>query len=769
MMHNRPAPRRGISRVSLLWICSLIVVAVTASWFIWKPDLSGKGTAGKSGQPETTAPPAKLAYEPRQQQDASGNNVIAKALTPWKPTASLSEISAAFQGVATGAVAKIDAGLSDKYLPDEQRVSLLLTKALLWNYDGEPQRALEALAAARTVAERDEGLARRSLYNLIMHQGISALRRGENENCILCRGESSCILPISPKAVHTNPEGSRLAIQYFTEYLAEFPDDLGVRWLLNIAHMTLGEYPDRVDPRYLVPLEHFLKPEFDIGKFKDIGDKVKVNRLNQAGGSIMDDFDNDGLLDIVTTTMDATVGMTYYHNDGAGHFENRATAAGLDEQLGGLNCRQTDYNNDGFLDIFIVRGAWFNDPMRPSLLRNNKDGTFTDVTEEAGLLHPANSITAAWADYNNDGWLDLYVCCETQTSRLYLNLKNGTFEDVTRSSGIYQSRILGKGAAWIDYDNDGDPDLFVNYLTKEYAAQLFRNNGNGTFDDVSESQGIRGPVNGFSCWTWDYDNDGWQDIFATSFDRELGEAVKGLQGKPHSLNTSRLYHNRQGQGFEDVTHEAGLDAVYLAMGSNFADFDNDGYLDMYLGTGEPDIATLVPNRMFKNVNGRRFAEITASSGTGNLQKGHGVSCGDWDRDGNIDLFIEMGGAVPGDQYHNILFQNPGGHGNRWLSVKLIGEQTNRAAIGARIKVVTAGTEPRTIHRDVSSGSSFGGNPLQQSIGLGRAEKVHTLEIFWPRSKATQTFHDLDTNQAIEITEFATDYRKLEHKAIPVPP
>ena len=125
--------------------------------------------------------------------------------------------------------------------------------------------------------------------------------------------------------------------------------------------------------------------------------------------------------------------------------------------------------------------------------------------------------------------------------------------------------------------------------------------------------------------------------------------------------------------------------------------------------------------MFKNVAGRRFAEITASSGTGNLQKGHGVSCADWDRDGDVDLFIEMGGAVNGDKYHNILFQNPG-QGNHWLTVKLVGKKTNRAAIGARIKVVTAGDKPMTVHRHVSSGSSWGANPLEQHIGLAKAEQ-----------------------------------------------
>jgi hypothetical protein len=203
------------------------------------------------------------------------------------------------------------------------------------------------------------------------------------------------------------------------------------------------------------------------------------------------------------------------------------------------------------------------------------------------------------------------------------------------------------------------------------------------------------------------------------------------------------------------------------MGMNFGDFDNDGFLDFYLGTGDHDLATLVPNRLFKNVGGKRFADITASSGTGNLQKGHGVGCGDWDRNGTVDIVIQMGGALPGDAYHNILFQNPG-QGNNWLSVKLVGKKTNRSALGARIKVVTAGAEPRTVHRVVSSGCSFGGNPLEQHIGLAKAERVAVLEITWPTSGTTQVFRDIPVNHAIEITELAPEYRTRDRKPISLP-
>src|SRR5206468_2037129 len=148
-----------------------------------------------------------------------------------------------------------------------------------------------------------------------------------------------------------------------------------------------------------------------------------------------------------------------------------------------------------------------------------------------------------------------------------------------------------------------------------------------------------------------------------------------------ALRSSMLYHNTGKGSFEDRARDAGLDMVFSTMGSNFGDLDNDGYLDFYLGTGDPGLATLVPNRMFRNVDGKRFSDVSMATGTAHLQKGHGVAFGDWDRDGNQDVFIELGGAAPGDRYHNALFQNPG-HANHWLVLKLVGKKSNRAALGA---------------------------------------------------------------------------------------
>ncbi|MSQ96909.1 MAG: CRTAC1 family protein [Gemmataceae bacterium] len=726
--------------------------------------------------PSTPARP-QLRYQARKGGDPSGFSVVLPNVKSWKPDASLEEVSNAWKGIGFRIADKIDQRAAQSNLDDDAKIPFHLDKATLFNYEGDPKTTYKMLEHLRSRVESKDRLAEDWLFTIIYAQGVTALRRGEDDNCIMCRGESSCIIPINQAAIHINPLGSQLAIKHFSEYLKEFPDDLEVAWLLNLAHMTLGEHPHKVDPAFLVTLDRFDQFEFNIGVFRDIGHLAGVNRLNQSGGAIMEDFHGKGLLDIVVTSFDPTEPMALYRNKGDGTFEDRTKEAGLLGQVGGgLYCVQTDYNNDGHMDIFIPRGAWLTHAVRPSLLKNNGNGTFADITKEAGLDHAMNSGSAAWADFDNDSFLDLFICGEKQPSRLYRNKGDGSFEDITEKSGLPTDIRFCKGTAWIDFDNDGYPDLFLNNFIG--TAQLYRNNGNGTFTDVTKKLGIDGPQVGFSCWAFDFDNDGYLDIFATSYDRSLNDVILGLQGKPHTRHSNKLYRNLQGKGFQDVTKEAGLDMVFATMGSNFGDFDNDGYLDIYLGTGDPNLATLVPNRMFKNVAGKRFAEITTSSRTGQLQKGHAVACGDWRRTGNLDIFIEMGGAINGDKYHNVLFLNPG-QGNNWLNVKLIGKKTNRAAIGARIKVVStppsppgrgAGGEgaPLTVHRHVTSGSSFGANPLEQTIGLGKADKVATLEITWPTTGTTQVFRDVDVNQAIEITEFATDYRKLNWKALPTP-
>jgi hypothetical protein len=205
----------------------------------------------------------------------------------------------------------------------------------------------------------------------------------------------------------------------------------------------------------------------------------------------------------------------------------------------------------------------------------------------------------------------------------------------------------------------------------------------------------------------------------------------------------------------------------MPMGANFGDVDNDGYPDIYLGTGSPSYASMVPNVLLLNKEGKYFVDVTASSGTGELHKGHGVAFADMDNDGDEDIITSIGGAMPGDSHAFRLFENPG-NGNDWISLKLVGVKANRAAIGARIKVTVKGQAgiERAIYRTVGSGGSFGASPLQQHIGLGKSAQIVSLEILWPGGARTpQTFANVGKNQFLEIKEFATEYTKLERRQV----
>ena len=258
--------------------------------------------------------------------------------------------------------------------------------------------------------------------------------------------------------------------------------------------------------------------------------------------------------------------------------------------------------------------------------------------------------------------------------RLYRNNGDGTFTDVAARAGVQNDRYA-KAAAWGDVDGDDDLDLYLSNFGAE--NRLYRNNGDGTFADVARELGVTEPIMSFACGFLDFDNDGRLDLFVVDYGGNLNEYVASMLGPPDpKVKRPRLFRNLGSAGFRDVGLEAGLDRVALAMGMAIGDIDNDGFLDIYLATGRPDYSGLMPNVLYKNVEGRRFEDISASSGTGHLQKGHGSSFADWDDDGDLDLFVEMGGAVPGDRAHNLLFQNPGHH-RHFLKVKIVGTKTNR--------------------------------------------------------------------------------------------
>ena len=638
----------------------------------------------------------------------------------------------------------------------------------LYAYRGEMTKSIEHFEAAydliRSIAPSHPEFAGDKVF-MDEILGVAHMRRGELENCVHNHNAETCIFPLSQAARHNRPEGSLKAIEYFKKHLAQRPDNLEARWLLNIAYMTLGKYPQAVPRAYLIPPSAFASKD-KIGRFVDVAASLGIDPVGGAGGAIMDDFDNDGLFDIVISTVNACDSLRYFHNNGDGSFTDWTERAKLTDQLGGINCVQTDYNNDGRLDIFVMRGGW-EFPMRNSLLRNNGDGTFTDVTQSSGLASAADRThSASWADYDNDGWLDVFVGHEETPSQLFRNRGDGTFEDATRKAGVGRTAFT-KGVAWGDYDNDGRTDLYVsNYGEDNF---LYHNRGDGTFDEAGKRLGVEKPVMSFPTWFFDYDNDGWLDLFVASFVPSVAEVARGYLGLPPQAETMKLYRNDTKGGFLDVTKEVGLNRVVPTMGANFGDLDNDGFLDIYLGTGAPSFAALIPNFAFRNHAGKKFADVTAATGTGHLQKGHGVAFGDLDNDGDEDLYVNVGGFVPGDFYNKVLFANSGGV-NNWISIKLTGAKSNRAAIGAKIKLTLTGANGQKSlrYREVNSGGSFGASSLRQEIGLGRARQIDVMEIWWPASGARQVFRNVKVNQFIEIKESEENYRARSLRSFALP-
>jgi tetratricopeptide (TPR) repeat protein len=626
----------------------------------------------------------------------------------------------------------------------------------IYSYEGDMEKAVSQYKEAYQIAASKAPKAKQQMNEAM---GVAYLHKSEMENGVYRTPGDRCLLPMHPSSAYTKTEDSQKAIEYFLNYLEQKPDELEVRWLLNLAYMTVGGYPDKVPPKYLIPPSAFESAE-DVGRFRDVATQAGLESFSTAGGVIVDDFENNGRFDVVTSSFDSCGPMHLFHNNGDGTFTEQGAKAGLSDQLGGLNILQTDYNNDGCLDILVLRGAW-EVAQRKSLLRNNCDGTFTDVTVESGLGSPTSTQAAVWVDINNDGLLDLFVGNEGQPAQLFLNKGDGTFQDISASAGI--NRVMfSKGVAAADYDNDGFPDLYVSNLNGDNF--LYHNNHDNTFTEVSVAAGVPGSGRGFATWFFDYDNDGWPDLFVTSYFVSVDETARTYLGLPHNATTLKLYKNLGNGTFRDVTKEVGLDKVYMPMGANFGDIDNDGFLDIFLGTGNPSYAALKPSVLLHNKDGKSFVDVTASSGTGDWHKGHAVAFADLDNRGDEDIIFEVGGATIGDSHALRVFENPG-HGNDWISLKLVGVKTNRPAIGARIKVTVEnkGQGTRSIYRTVGSGGSFGSSPLQQHIGLGKDARIVDLEIWWPTSNTKQHFSNVEKNQFLEIKEFGQDYAKLDRK------
>jgi enediyne biosynthesis protein E4 len=509
-----------------------------------------------------------------------------------------------------------------------------------------------------------------------------------------------------------------------------------------------------------------------------------------------------------------------------------------------------DYDHDGWLDIFIVNG-WRLEGFpaggepRSHLFRNNRDGTFTDVTAKAGIALSGWGQGVCVGDYDNDGWDDLFITYYGKNV-LYHNNGDGTFTDVSQKAGV-----SGKGTRWntgcafVDYDRDGRLDLFVaNYIDMDLATApvpesgpclykgvmvacgppglqggkniLYRNNGDGTFTDVSETAGIfrANGTYGLGVLTADFDNDGWPDIYVANdstasalyrnkkngtFEDIAIDAGCALSpdGKPQAGmgvsagdydldgnldlvktnfagDTPSLYHNLGGGTFEDATFTAGLGAhtQFLGWGCGFFDFDNDGWPDILICNGHvyPEVEQLkteagYPQRklLYRNLRNGRFADVSLQAGPGisDSVPARGCAFGDFDNDGNLDVVVNTVNDYPQ------LLHCTSTLDNNWIKVRTIGAKSNRSGIGARLTCVThlpGETKPHQQIDEVRSGGSYiSQNDLRIHFGIGKAEKVDTLEIRWP-SGHVDTLKNVEANQLIFVMEAEGIIRTMQFPA-----
>ena len=492
-----------------------------------------------------------------------------------------------------------------------------------------------------------------------------------------------------------------------------------------------------------------------------------------GGGAAWLDYDRDGYLDLYVVNSGALPGLRYeipptnvlYRNNGDGTFTEVTTSAGVADSSYGIGCVSADYNNDGYPDLYVTN-------LGPNVLyRNNGDGTFTNVAEAAGVAEDGLGISAAFLDYDADGHLDLYVvnyvdrsieenkwcgkggvrlrcdpnAFDARPDRLYRSNGDGTFTDVTRAAGVY-NRIEGRGLGVTcgDYNNDGYVDIYV--ANDECPNFLYRNNGDGTFTDVALRAGVAynedGEVEaGMGTDVGDYDNDGDLDILVCHFQSE----------------SNTLYRNEGNGSFSDVTFPAGLGVEslnYLTFGTNFFDYDNDGHLDIFAANGhvDADISDYDPivsypqtNQLFRNNGDGTFTDVSARSGAPfsvpNVSRG--AAFGDYDNDGDVDIYV-----VNSNQ-RAVLLRNDGGNRNHWLGLQLVGTQSNRDGIGARIWVTSGDLYQMEEARAASSYAS--GSDLRVYFGLGSRTKADTVKIRWP-SGMVQILRDVAAGQVLTVEE-----------------
>jgi enediyne biosynthesis protein E4 len=500
-----------------------------------------------------------------------------------------------------------------------------------------------------------------------------------------------------------------------------------------------------------------------------------------VGGIAMLDFDGDGLLDLFFVNgaalldpmppgiqpdkSDPRYWNRLYRNNGDGTFTDATEKSGLQGKLYGMGVAVGDYDNDGHPDLYVTNVG------NNILYHNNGDGTFTDVTDKAGVGAGGWSTGAAWLDYDRDGRLDLFVVrylewdfslnkwcgdnrpgyrsyCHPDSFKpvqylLYHNNGDGTFTDVSQTSGVSRSPGKGLGVAVGDVDNDGWPDLFV--ANDSFPEQLFRNNANGTFTEMALPLGLAYDDDGKTFAGMgtdfaDYNNDGWSDIF-----------VDSLANQRYAL-----FRNKRGS-FEYVSSASGVGGITLphsGWGAKFADFDNDGWKDLLVGQGhvmdnielsQPAVHYLEPLLMLRNTGGR-FDDVSLQAGPAFRisRAARGIAVGDLDNDGRLDFAVNCNNSPA------LILRNTCRSGDNWLTVNTVGAVSNRDGIGARLRLISG--SGREQYGFVSAaGSYLSSNDKRVHFGLGKESIIRLLEITWP-SGIVQQLERIKPNQILTVRE-----------------
>jgi len=666
-------------------------------------------------------------------------------------------------------------------------------KNKVWNFDTTPEAGLDGYEKGRLAFHRgDFSRAVLLLQGEIRNSGesedrlfwlaMSYMRLGEGENCLSTLkaagagrpGEAHvhdntamiCALPFT--AFHSKPEYSREAARLFEKLLDGYDrSNYLYRWLLNLSYMTINEFPAGVPERYRIqsnfidtfygPKKKEVEARYSYLNFEEGARQMGIASLNTGRGVAVEDFTHDGALDIVTCS--TFEGMHFFRNQQGKKFADQTRGSGLEAVKQCFAVVPVDYDNDGWMDLFVSRPF-----SHYSLLKNNGDGTFRDVTVEVGLWDPKDNdkIAAtwipAWADVNNDGKLDLFLAewafrmpmvsgimaKPRIDSALFIN-ENGHFVNRTKEYGLekFVRDYYYVGAAFGDYDGDGFPDLLLTSPLRKSTVLLHNVEGKGFVD----SGLITSDVSGFTAAFLDVNHDGRLDIFLGGFGDAKSNTEQVVFG--HKTNeflsghSTLLIQTKDGK-FED--HSQVFDMPVSTMGASWGDLTNSGCYDFYFGTGDPEPWFILPHLMYKGKSkgtgcAVEFENISMIQGFGNLQKGHGIVFSDFNNDGRQDVFSSLGGMWPGDAWASQLFINHSDLSNTWTKIRLRGRKTNYFGIGAMIHVqaVNAAGEEIVRYYYMDNKTGFGGGPLLAHIGLANATKITRVEVTWPASHCKATY------------------------------